>query len=361
MRVFITPLDWGLGHATRCIPVIRECQERNCEVVLGGTGDSLALLRQEFPGLSYVNLPGYSPRYPLNGSMVWSMAFQLPRFLRAIASEHKVVDTIIREKGINLLISDNRYGCWSSRIPSMFITHQSNILMPKRFGWMKHFVRRANKRMMKNFDACWIPDFPGDHSLAGKLISSDSFSEDVHKHFIGPLSRFTTFNKLEKKYDVIAIFSGPEPQRSVLEKIVVPQLQASSLKYLAIRGLPSATSVQEDERVVNFLLSGPLQEAIEAADLIIARSGYSTVMDMHALAKKAVFIPTPGQTEQEYLAKRLMDKGIAFFMKQDEFSLKTVLDQSRKFSGFGILEKNNYLKDVLDKFVGVKSMMKEIH
>lgn len=351
-RVLISPLDWGLGHATRCIPVIRELQFRGCEVVIAGSGASLELLKQEFPDLSCFPLPGYHPRYPSKGSMVWTMAYQLPHFLSVVSEEHKAIETLIKTENIDLLISDNRYGCWSSGIPSVFITHQSNILMPRRFGWLQKFVGRLNERMMKRFDACWIPDFPDDHSLAGDLIAFGNADLRIRKEFIGSLSRFETNTNVPKKYDVVAIFSGPEPQRTILESIVVPQLKASALQYLAIRGLPEARTPQPDTRLVNFLSSRELQECIEAADLVIARSGYSTVMDMQALGKKAVFIPTPGQTEQEYLAHRLMEKGIAFYMKQNDFDLHAALSQSRNFSGFRVLPKNNYLKDALDKFLG---------
>jgi uncharacterized protein (TIGR00661 family) len=350
-RVLITPLDWGLGHATRCIPVIRELQLQDCEIVIAGSGDSLQLLRKEFPGFTYLTLPGYHPHYPADGSMVWTMAFQLPRFLRVIEAEHKAIQTLSKTERFDLLISDNRYGCWSSDIPSVFITHQSNILMPKRFGWLKNFIRRWNDRMMNHFNACWIPDFPGDHSLAGDLISFGRSDLKINKEYIGLLSRFEPKGNVHKKYGVVAIFSGPEPQRTILENTVMPQLKASALKYLAVRGLPAVKKKPADDHVVNFLSSRELQECIEAADLIVARSGYSTVMDMSALGKKAVFIPTPGQTEQEYLAKRLMEKGIAYSMKQNEFNLHTAIEKSRNFSGFNSLPKNNYLKHAVVRYL----------
>lgn len=352
-RVLITPLDWGLGHATRCIPVIRELQLRSCEIVIAGSGASLELLKKEFPNLSCITIPGYNPLYPSHGSMVWTMAFQLPGFLRVISAEHKAIETLIKRENIDLLISDNRYGCWSSKIPSVFITHQSNILMPKRFGWLQNFVRRLNDRMMNNFSTCWVPDFPGDHSLAGDLISFGKSDLKINKEYIGWLSRFEPKKNVSTRYDVVAIFSGPEPQRTILENMVVPQLKASALRYRVVRGLPAVKTPQPDDRIVNFLSSQELQECIEAADLIIARSGYSTVMDMNALGKKAVFIPTPGQTEQEYLAKRLMEKGIAFYMKQNEFNLPTALEQSRNFSGFRVLPKNSYLQNAVVKFLGL--------
>lgn len=346
-RVLITPLDWGLGHATRCIPVIRELQLQGCEVLVAGSGDSLRLLQKEFPLMKTFVLPGYEPRYPGHGFMVLAMALQLPHFMRVIQAEHKAVDQIIEQENADALISDNRYGCWSRKIPSVFITHQSNILMPKRFGWLQHIVRKINDRMINRFDSCWIPDTPGDPSLAGDLMSFGKATTKINIAYIGWLSRFTPKNNAEKKYDVIAVFSGPEPQRTLVENIVLPQLRNSALRYLVIRGLPGLENPRTDDRVIDFLSSGMLNEALDAAELVIARSGFSTVMDMQALGKKVVFIPTPGQTEQEYLASRLMKKGIAYFMRQDQFRLDTALAASKNFTGFTRHENNALLRHAI--------------
>jgi uncharacterized protein (TIGR00661 family) len=350
-RVLVTPLDWGLGHATRCIRVIRELQEQSCVVIIAGSGDSLALLRHEFPTTRFYILPAYAPRYALNGSMALRMALQLPRFIRVISSEHRAVEEIVAKEQIDFLISDNRYGCWSKRIPSVFITHQSNILMPKRFGWLKSFVRRINERMMNRFTACWIPDDPSTYSLAGDLISFGKARVKVPVHYVGWLSRFEKGGtEKDVQYDVIAVLSGPEPQRTALEEIVVPQLRRSALRFRVVRGLPAAPDSQ-DEKIVNFLPSGQLQAALESSALVIARSGYSTVMDLTALGKKAVFIPTPGQTEQEYLANRLTGKGIAYSMSQKEFDLDTAINESKKFRGFIPYVKNRLLVEAIRQLI----------
>ena len=348
-RVLVTPLDWGLGHATRCIPLIRELQAQRCHVMIAGSGDSLALLRHEFPQLPYYSLPGYAPRYGVNGSMVLQMARQLPRFIRVISSEHEAVEQIVAREKIDFLISDNRYGCWSKRIPSVFITHQSNILMPRRFGFLAPVVRALNENMMNRFTACWIPDDPSG-SLAGDLISFGKSRVHVPVHFIGWLSRFETAGATAQvKYDVIVVLSGPEPQRTAFEAIVIPQLKESHLRFRVVRGLPSAPD-SDDGQIANFLASGPLQAALESSDLVIARSGYSTVMDMAALGKKVVFVPTPGQTEQEYLANRLRTAGIAYSMSQSEFNLSAAIDARKKFHGLTPRGKNHLLAEVIRQF-----------
>ena len=353
-RVLVTPLDWGLGHATRCIPLIRELQAQDCLVVVAGSGDSLVLLRHEFPDAMFYLLPAYAPRYPMNGSMALQMILQLRRFLQVISSEHKAVGEIVAKEKIDLLISDNRYGCWSKHIPSVFITHQSNILMPKRFGFLASLVRRLNERMMNRFTACWIPDQPSTHSLAGDLISFGKARVKVPVHYIGWLSRFENGDTdKDVRYDVIAILSGPEPQRTALEEIVVPQLKRSAFKFRVVRGLPAAPE-SDDGQIVNFLSSNPLQAAVKSSALVIARSGYSTVMDMAALGMKVVFIPTPGQTEQEYLANRLKNKGIAYSMSQKQFDLHTAIEESKKFSGFLPIGKNRLLAEAIWRLINNK-------
>jgi uncharacterized protein (TIGR00661 family) len=350
-RVLIAPLDWGLGHATRCIPVIRELQSQNCEVFIAGSGDSLELLRQEFPHLKTFDLPGYRPRYPAKGSMALKMAYQLPKFWKVISAEHKAVSRLIEKENIGKLISDNRYGCWSAKIPCAFITHQSNILMPQRFGWLQHPVRRLSDHLINRFSSCWIPDFPSGHSLAGELTSFEASGINIERQYIGWLSRFEPSSSVIKKYDVVAILSGPEPQRSLLENTLIAQLKFSRLTYRLVRGLPLLTNPSSMEEVINFLPSAQLQQLIAAADLVISRSGYSTVMDMCAMQKKVVFIPTPGQTEQEYLSQRLMERGIAFFMKQNQFRLSTAINESKRFSGFSAPPGNSILKEVVAKFI----------
>jgi uncharacterized protein (TIGR00661 family) len=350
-RVLVAPLDWGLGHATRCIPIIRELQRQGCAVVVAGSGDSLALLQREFPAITFRSIPGYEPRYPREGSMIVTMARQLPRFLRVIAAEHKAIGNIVGQENIDLLISDNRYGCWARKIPSVFVTHQSNVLMPERFGWLRHLVRPMSHYLIGRFDHCWIPDFPGDHSLAGDLIKFGDATRLPRIRYIGPLSRFRPGKPARARFDVVAIFSGPEPQRTLLENKVASQLERSSLTYRIVRGLPRLNTTPAGENVVNFLSSDELQECIESARLVIARSGFSTVMDMASLGKQAVFIPTPGQTEQEYLAQRLAEKNITFFMNQDEFDLQTALEQSKRYSGFRPLQEGPFLQEAISSLL----------
>ncbi len=356
-RVLVAPLDWGLGHATRCIPVIQKLQSRGCEVMIAGSGASLALLKAEFPLMRWFEIAGYRPVYPSRGSMVLKMIRQIPRFLKTIFTEHRQIQTLIAANNIGLVIADNRYGCWSSRVPCVFITHQSNIMMPKRFGWLSGFVRMLNEHYMKKFTWCWIPDFNEPRNLAGELATFGKVKAGLRVDFIGPLSRFKPAGANEKKvYDVLAIFSGPEPQRTIFEDIVTEQLKTSGMKYFVVRGVVSSSD-KRGENVADFLTAAELQKKIESSEMVVARSGYSTVMDMAALGKKVIFVPTPGQTEQVYLAKRLKEMNIAFSMEQKNFNLAVAVKASRSYSGFQIMHAHDHSLDAaIDSILNSKTV-----
>jgi len=244
-KILITPLDWGLGHATRCIPIIRELLKRGCIVLIAGSGNSLLLLKNEFPHLTFYTLSAYSPVYSRSQSMIWKIVSQIPKFIEVMRKEHQQIQVLIENHKIDFIISDNRYGCWSAKIPSVFITHQLNILMPNGLKWIEPLVRQVNKRLIKKFSTCWIPDYAEKTlSFSGKLSQQDG---DALRHIthIGPLSRFRHTNNIEHKYDLVCIFSGPEPQRNIFEEKVREQLQSSGLRYFVVRGVYSPVNSRD--------------------------------------------------------------------------------------------------------------------
>jgi hypothetical protein len=369
-RILVAPLDWGLGHATRCIPVINALLKRQVEVMLAGSGGSLQLLRDEFPALTYFKLPAYAPEYPVNRSMVWKMGEQLPKFIRVISEEQKITERLVKEEGIDVVISDNRYGCYSKRAKSIFITHQINLLMPDEWKWMQPAVNWFNRRQLNKFNSVLIPAIT---TSAGGIFPSELIKGHgkLNAQLIGFLSRFEK-KSCERKYDIAVVCSGPEPQRGIFEKMMLEQLKELSMDAIVIGGRMSEestlspASLNREKRLssggtssfqqaavkeancsyVNFMDAQELNRTLEQSDLIIARPGYSTVMDLAKLGKKAIFIPTPGQTEQAYLAAELMDKGIAFSMSQNEFNIGIALKESGNYTGFKNFE---YQDDLLWK------------
>lgn len=332
-RILVAPLDWGLGHATRCIPIIRELIKRNCTVLIAGNGNSLVLLKAEFPQIMFYALPGYEPTYPSDGNMVLKIMSQIPKFIRAINNEHSRIESIVQSNQVDLIISDNRYGCWSRRVPSIFLSHQLNILMPKGLNWMSTPVNFFNRQLVKKFTHCWIPDYPDkDRRLSGRLSDyPEGYFRDVA--YIGPLSRFASVHVSSNKYDVVCIFSGPEPQRSIFERKVMDQLEKTSLRYFVARGKLSAehSTKMNEHSLAN---TEELQGVISQSALVIARSGYSTIMDLAALGKKGIVVPTPGQTEQEYLAQRWSKRGVLCSIPQKSFDLNLALQESNRYTGF---------------------------
>lgn len=331
-RILVTPLDWGLGHATRCIPIIRLLEEKGHDVCIATSGLALPLLRQEFPQLSFFELPSYQARYSTKVPLMLKVFLQSPHFIQVIQQEHKIIEKLVAEQAIDVIISDNRYGCYSRKAKSIFITHQLTLLMPTGLRWLQRLVNFFNHHLIRKFDACWVPDFK-NNPITGALTQAVG----LNTTFIGMLSRFRKSEvPVVKKYDLLILLSGPEPQRSLLENLVLKQVKEYTGNVLLVRGLPSTHQTLVGVESVNHLPSHNLQAAIEASTFVLARSGYTTVMDLYFLEKKAIFIPTPGQTEQEYLAKQLAERSIAFSMEQKDFDLIKALEASKSFKGFSM-------------------------
>jgi uncharacterized protein (TIGR00661 family) len=339
-RVLVAPLDWGLGHATRCVPIIRALLAHHCEVVIASSGEALSLLQMEFPELSTIELPGYQPVYPSYGSMVWKMAFQLPKFIKAIAKEHLEIEKAVNKLGIDVVIADNRYGCFSKQVKSVFITHQLSILMPEGYKWLERYVNRFNAEQIKQYAECWVPVPSLASPLLARLLNIHTSLLKVRP--IGYLSRFESKPAL-KRYDILVICSGPEPQRTIFEQMMTEQLKNFSGTCLLVRGKPGNDIETASGSIIvrDFMGATELNAVIEASEIVIARSGYSTIMDLARLNKKAIFIPTPGQTEQEYLARQLMQGQVSYYMPQKHFDLVKALNESLRFTGFTNFENND--------------------
>jgi uncharacterized protein (TIGR00661 family) len=345
-KVLVAPLDWGLGHATRCIPIIHEFLDRKCEVQIASSGTALVLLKQEFPQLKFHKLVSYGVHYSKRFPLAVSLFFQLPKFINRIKMEHSQIKTIVRDEKIDFVISDNRYGCWSNQVSSVFITHQVNILMPWVIRWMESFVNHFNHQQIRKFNYCWVPD-----ELTNRITGKLTDAKGVKVTYIGMLSRFKKIESVQKKYDLIALLSGPEPQRTLMEEELTRKLSGSGLKVMLVRGIPMDTrpEINAIEYVVqkNHLGTKELNQAILESEIVISRSGYSTIMDMAKLNKKGIFIPTPGQTEQVYLARQLSKRKIAYCANLTGLDMNTAIELSSAYSGFA--GEQNY--DLLEKAV----------
>jgi uncharacterized protein (TIGR00661 family) len=334
-RILVAPLDWGLGHAARCIPIIRELLEHNTEVIIAADGRPYELLKKEFPSLNMVRLPGFTIVYPEGNRIAPKIVSQIPKIITAIFREHRALSNIIRDLKIDAVISDNRFGLFSKQIPCIYVTHQIGIMMPEQLQWASRIVYQLNKALVRNYTECWIPDYEENDNLSGWL--SHFYPLPKNATFIGPLTRFKKNSNISKEYDILVILSGPEPQRTVLENIMMEQLKTVQRKSLVVRGIPEKSQhikLSEWISVVSSLDSEALNRAMLASDIIISRPGYSTIMDLDALGKRAILIPTPGQTEQEYLAAELKRSGKFYMQQQEGFSLIDALEQAKLYPGF---------------------------
>lgn len=322
--ILVGALNWGLGHATRCIPVIDTLQEQGARVILASDGAALDLWREHYPDLVWVELPSYNIYYP-STNMVWNMARQLPQIWRAIHQEQQQVRAIVQEFGVDAIFSDNRYGLRRKGLPAVFMSHQLHLALP--FWVCPPLVNALHQQYIKAFDACWVPDRAGANNLAGALAHPPIKGVQ----YVGALSRFSPIVPTAKKWEVLVVLSGPEPQRQYLEEAIKEQLLALPYKSLIVRGKPSSQVCQQvggQLYVQDFMPQAALQTAFAQSQWVIARSGYSTVLDLAALqVPKTLLIPTPGQTEQEYLAQHLAKQGHCIHQAQAQLDLATGLKQ----------------------------------
>lgn len=347
----VCPLDWGLGHATRCIPVIRELQKQGAEVIIATEKRPLELLKKEFPSLCFIPFPGYNISYPENGSMALKMFFSIPSILKKISDEKKLLREIVKREKIDGVISDNRYGLGISEVPTAIIIHQ---LMVKSF-FGENILHRITLNYVNSFTRCWIPDVAGKENFSGDL--SHKFPLPENAVFVGVLSRFSDFvreKQNEKKYNLAVVISGPEPQRTVFEKLVLEQTKKLSPKILIVLGKPEftdITNVSENVELAAHLDSEKLFHALSASELILSRPGYSTVMDLAVLGKKAIFVPTPGQTEQEYLGSYFHQEKMHLCVRQDKLDIAENIKQVVGFKGFQPVTHSDLLPSAVANFL----------
>lgn len=338
-HILVAPLNWGLGHVARCIPLIKSLENMGARVLLASDGVALHLLKAEFPQLPALELPSYRIRYD-SPNMVRNIAWQMPRILYAVRSEHLATERLVREHGIQGIISDNRYGCFSRDASSVILTHQLHLRVPN--GFLEWSANRVLRQALSKFDETWVPDVAEEPNLSGDLSHG---TPEVHTQtcFIGPLSRMQTIHNLSSnapqlsEYDVAVVLSGPEPQRTYLEQRLLEQAMSLPQKFIFIQGKTQAKEhhfIAENVEVVSYLTSEDLNKVLLASDVLVCRSGYSSIMDLAALGKKAILVPTPGQTEQEYLADFFERQNIFLVQKQEEIDLEKGLEVVTGTSGF---------------------------
>jgi len=326
-HILFTVLDWGLGHATRSIPLIRALIRNGARVTLAGEGSSLELLKQEFPQLESHTVEGIQVRYPNARLNQFWMFFQAIRINFSIRKEHRAFIALSKKIKPDAIVSDNRYGAWVKDIPSFLICHQLQVLLPSGLSGLQNLFNRLYRQLFSPFREIWVPDLEAPPGLAGILSHPQVIPERTR--YIGLLSRFNQFQSetVSDEPEITAVVSGPEPHRSALENQLRALLVIQPCPSLLITGKPQENKNEAQDhmmRIVNHLDTQKMTTRLRNSRLLILRPGYSTLMDLCALGKSAICIPTPGQTEQEYLAS-LHESNPLMVIRQNELNTKAVL------------------------------------
>lgn len=331
IKILVAPLDWGLGHATRCIPIIYTLIKAGATVLIAGDAATKILLKKEFPTLLFLPLKGYHVTYTRNKHLfLGKLLLQFPRIRKTIHYEQEWLDKVVKDQKIDGVISDNRFGLWHEDIATVYITHQ--LAIETGIKWLNPLAQKIHYRFIHRFKQCWVPDAAGSVNLAGRL-SHPAKIPLIPVQYLGGLSRFVKTEEI-KRFPLLVLLSGPEPQRSIFEKLILAQLVDFNDTVVVVRGLPMEKEVPAaaaNVKFYNHLPGKALSKLVLQSDMVLARAGYSTIMDMARLQQMAILVPTPGQAEQEYLATYLNDIGLFYTCTQQQFNLPQALDEAKRF------------------------------
>jgi predicted glycosyltransferase len=332
-KILIAPLDWGLGHTARCIPLIRHIKSLGHIPLVAGNASQEFFIKETFGNIDFIHLPGYKIIYSKwNRFSQAGLLSQLPGINKTINNEHKWLRELSQNMQIDGIVSDNRYGLFHPQIPSVIMTHQ--LLVQSGMGNIANrAVQKIHYRYLERFNNIWVVDNPGIPNLAGKLSQTNVLPRNTK--YIGLLSRFEGAEKDSSPGDnLLILLSGPEPQRSILSGLLWRQVQRYSGKVIFIEGNEAAIQPSLIPSHITYykrLTDQHLAPLLHDAGMVICRSGYSTIMDLAALHKKAILIPTPGQTEQKYLARYLNEQSMFYTAKQKGFNLDATLKEAQQF------------------------------
>ena len=361
-NILLAPLDWGLGHATRCIPVIRYLLAKKCNVTLAAQGATASLLKSNFPELTILPIVGYNVKYSRSGSMLpLKILSQVPKILRAIKEERLWLKRVQKQYQFDLVISDNRYGLKIDGLPSVILTHQ--LLIKSGAGSLfDQLLQHLHYRILENFDVCWVVDRAGDNGIGGEL--SHPKKNPANARYIGVLSQLELpiVEQDSSEGKILVLLSGPEPQRGGLEQQIVSQIISTpEYSYILVGGKPGGAAPENLPSGTDYYAhrnASELAVLMANAKLVVCRSGYSTLMDLSHIGKKGLLIPTPGQSEQQYLADYLGKQGLFYWRKQSQLNLRTDIPEALKFPGFAAesvrlpnLAMNTAVDDIINRIV----------
>jgi len=331
--VLIAPLNWGLGHANRLLPVIAALRDDDCRVMVAATSPALEVIQQEFPELEIRPIKSSAIRYTRNRWLMPKLFVQAPVLLRDLLYERRWIKRYVQNEKPDLIISDNRFGLYHKDVFSCYMTHQVKVIMPAYLKPFQPLVRWIHRKIIASYDVCLIPDGE-QNGLSGKLAHQPKGFSFKHV-YIGPVSGFLSLSPVPAEHipDVLLVVSGPEPQRHMLVEKFADLFRNDSRELWIVAGQPHKKYDNRDNniRIISHMRRAELKYLMMHVPVLILRSGYTSLMDLHAIKRKAILIPTPGQTEQEYLGW-YFEQRYAFTVFQQKAKM-TVSDYSKRHCG----------------------------
>jgi len=358
MRIIYAVCSWGLGHATRSLPVIRKLKEEDNDLTIISNGRSLDLLKKEIGDIAkYYDIPDYPMLLSENSRQFMAKSvIYWPSFIARMESGLQALNKILKKRKYDRIISDARYDMYSRKIPSFFITHQIRIMNPLRISIFERGSETFNLFFFKRFCGVIVPDFEKD-DLSGELSHNLNKIDEKKLHYVGVLSDFKK-KKKKKDIDYMISISGPEPQRTILEKKIITKIKDLSGKIIITLGKTESIRKFSKKNIetYSFLSKEKREDFLNRTKLVISRSGYSTILDLGVIGTKALMIPTPGQVEQEYLGKYHNKKGTFYSVNQENINLLKDIENAKKTTG--ITRKCDVDKSV-EKIINIMSTVKK--
>ena len=337
MKIIYAVCSWGLGHATRSLPVIRKLIEEGHEITIISHDRSLELLKSELgTQTKYIDIEDYPMLISENRRQFMAKSvIYWPLFIQKMEKGLQKVTKIIQKDKYDKIISDARYDIYSRKIPSFFISHQIRIMNPLRINIFEKGSETFNTFFFKRFCGVIVPDFKDENNLSGELSHNLKKIDEEKIHYVGVLSDFKKQQK-KKDIDYLISISGPEPQRTRFEEKILPQIKDLPGKKIITLGktekIDKLKNIQDTE-AYTFLPKNKREELLNRSKMVISRSGYSTILDLAVIGTKALMTPTPGQIEQEYLAEYHNKKNNFYSVDQDKINLIEDIEKAKKTTG----------------------------
>ena len=358
MKIIYGICSWGLGHATRSLPVIRKLIDENNDLTIISNGRTLTLLKDELgKNIEYINMQDYPILLSANSrQFIAKSMIYWPLFIRKMQLGLSQLTKMLRTRKCDMIISDGRYDIYSKKIPSFFISHQMRIMNPLRIQMLETGSEIFNLFFFKRFRGVIVPDYKEDN-LSGDLSHNLKRIDEEKIHYVGALSDFKKKNT-KKDIDYLISISGPEPQRTLLERRLLSQVDQLKGSIVITLGKTEKKDNlnRKNIKTYSFLTKKKREDFLNRAKLVISRSGYSTILDLTVIGTKALMTPTPGQIEQEYLAKYHNEKGTFYSVSQSDIDLKEDAEIAKKMTG---VKRKCDVKKTVEDIINVISSTKK--